>query len=249
MAGSPDPRFWWRRSNQFQQPVGVGAPRLVRIGDDEAELVGEVVHPRSKREVLRILGAAMQHEHERELPPLAIGRDIEPVAERTGGAAIDAFQEALAEFVRGLGLGRRARRRGGPRAQGAQDFAQRTARRGRNGGAGRKPRRGIRRAVQVLRRLARQRPAQKSGRLDEIRLFDQAQRLAHGVDEARLHWLSHWLFLQRRRSASAALTSAGACSAPSTVIDSIVAVARSGVTSSAMTARPSTRMLSRFPAA
>ena len=96
--------------------------------------------------------------------------------------------------------------------------------------------------------LARQRLAQKSGRLGEIRLSHEVQGLAHGVKKARFH---HPVLVgnQRKRSASAVLTSAGACSAPSTVINSIVALARSGVTSSAMIARPKTRILSRSPAA
>ena len=52
----------------------VGAARLVRIGDDEAELVGEAVHLCPEGEIFRILGASMQHEHEREVAALVIGR-------------------------------------------------------------------------------------------------------------------------------------------------------------------------------
>ncbi len=63
----------------------------MRIGDDEAELLREVVHPRAKGEIFRVLRAAMQHEHQRQLSPLVIGRNIEAVVERARGPAIRAL--------------------------------------------------------------------------------------------------------------------------------------------------------------
>ena len=107
---------------------GVGAARLARVGDDEAEFLGESVHLRAEGEVFRVLPAAVQHEDEREIPPFMGGRDIEPVVERSRGVAIRPLEESFAEV--GLDL---ARRYGGgrgrrPDAQSAQGFAQRTAR-------------------------------------------------------------------------------------------------------------------------
>ena len=114
---------------------GVGASRLERIGDNEAELLGEVVHPCSKGEIFRVLVAAVQHEHQRQLPPFVIGRDVESIVERPRGAAVGALQELFVElagplrFRRG-GAGRDRR----PGAKSAQNLAQPTPRRGREGG-------------------------------------------------------------------------------------------------------------------
>ena len=93
--------------------------------------------------------------------------------------------------------------------------------------------------------LARERLAEQRGRPGKIGLSHQPESVAHDV-RTRSFMDLFLVGCQRRRSASAALTSAGACSAPSTVSDSMVARARSGVTSSAMTARPSTRIFKPF---
>ena len=65
IAGSPS----LRRLVGALEPVPagrrIGARRLLRIGDDEAELVGERVHPRSDGEIVRLLGAAVQHDDQR----------------------------------------------------------------------------------------------------------------------------------------------------------------------------------------
>ena len=77
---------WLLRSSVLMAPVKpipatgrIRAPRLVWIGDDQSELVGQIVHPRSQREIFRILRASMQHEQQCEVPLAVIGRDVEPV--------------------------------------------------------------------------------------------------------------------------------------------------------------------------
>ena len=155
----------------------------------------------------------------------------------------------FAKVMPGPRVGRvgRVRQHGAAGAQGAQNLTQRTPRRGRKGGNRRKLRQRFRIAPATRRFLAGQRLAQKGGRLGKIRLSTRFRASPMASRKLGFIILSSSEIHQRKRSASAVLTSAGACSAPSTVIDSIVALARSGVTSSAMTARPSTRILSRSP--
>ena len=109
--------------------VWVGEARLVRIGDDEAELLRKGVHPRANGEIFRVLRATVQHDDQRQLPPLGIGRKIEAIVKRTRRPAIAALQEPFAEIRRGRRLGRlwSAGRNHRPHAQSAQGLAQRTA--------------------------------------------------------------------------------------------------------------------------
>ncbi len=61
----------------------IGARRLSRIGDDEAVLLGEAVHPRAQGEVVRVLRAAMQHDDQRQRAALRVAGDIDLVVPRT----------------------------------------------------------------------------------------------------------------------------------------------------------------------
>ena len=90
--------------------VGVRGPRLGWIGHQEAELLGQGVHPRPCREIIRRLPAAVQHHDERHRgaglrTDFRLRRDIELVA-------------ALALIARIAGkLERRAARNGRPDAR------------------------------------------------------------------------------------------------------------------------------------
>ena len=88
--------------------------------------------------------------------------------------------------------------------------------------------------------------------LHELLGLNQSHRRAHAVSKVHVHCLNPYASVSRRqlmRSASAALISLLACSAPSTVIDSMVAAASAGVTSGAKLVSPSTLMCSFSPAA
>ena len=90
--------------------VGVRGPRLGWIGHQEAELLGQGVHPRPCREIIRCLPAAVQHHDERHRgaglgSDFRLRRDVELVA-------------ALALIARIAGkLERRAARNGRPDAR------------------------------------------------------------------------------------------------------------------------------------
>ena len=151
----------------------IRAPRLVWIGDDETELVRQVVHLRSQGEIFRILRASMQHEQQCEVPLLVVGRDVEPVIQRAGWAAISARGKSFAKVMAGPRVGRigrvdRVRQHGAAGAQGAQNLAQWTPRRGRKGGTRRRLRPSFRFAPAAPRLLAGQRLAQESGRLNKV---------------------------------------------------------------------------------
>ena len=183
-----------------------------------------------------------------------IGRDVEPIIERAGRAAIDARGESSPKSCAGGASGAS----GASTGSGSMGFRARKARRtspsGRRAGRARAEPGGScgRASGSLLGPLASspdsalRRRAVASARF-EFRTRFRASPIAsrkRGFIICPRHKIH-----QRKRSASAVLTSAGACSAPSTVINSIVARARSGVTSSAMIARPSTRILSRSPVA
>src|SRR5208282_3208145 len=77
----------------------IRAPRLMWIGDDETELVGQIVHLRSQREIFRILRASMQHEQHCEVSLPVISRDVEPVIQRACWPAISARGESFAKVM------------------------------------------------------------------------------------------------------------------------------------------------------
>ena len=64
------------------------AQSLLGIGDEEAMLLGEVVHPRSGREVVGGLGAAVQHHDQCALLIIALGGNVEFVFPRTSRVRI-----------------------------------------------------------------------------------------------------------------------------------------------------------------
>ena len=171
----------------------VGEARLVRIGDDEAELLRKRVHPRANGEIFRVLRAAVQHDHQRQLALLVIGREIEPVVERTRRPAdrcasrtvrrdpARAPVRALAAKPGGMiGRTRRARRvsPSGRRGANGMTFAD-----GRGG-------RALRIATVALPgRVAGQSLADKRGRPAKIGFFHQPQSLVHYVENAVFHAL------------------------------------------------------------
>ena len=75
----------------------IGRRRLSRIGGDETVLFGKDVHARPQREIVGILGAAVQHHEQRALAPVCGGRDINFVVPGTCRAT-----ECLA-FIAGTG--------------------------------------------------------------------------------------------------------------------------------------------------
>src|SRR5271166_6647355 len=72
IAGSPSSRLWWPRSNQFQQAAGLA----LAAGPD--------------REVVGVLGAAVQHDDQGKPTTLGAARNIDlvvPGARRAGEAS------------------------------------------------------------------------------------------------------------------------------------------------------------------
>ena len=136
IAGSP-----WSRSLVGEiEPVpasrGIGARRLFRIGDDEAQFVGEAVHARADGEVVGVLRAAVQHDDQGNRAASGALRNIDLVVPGAGGAG-----EASPEIGGPLGdrdrrrFSQPGRRRGaGPKAryfrptQQFQDLAERLPR-------------------------------------------------------------------------------------------------------------------------
>ena len=211
----------------------IRAPRLVWIGDDETELVGQGVHLRSKREIFRILRAPMQHQHQREVP---LARDL---PEHRAGSSANRrgrdrrARESFAEIMRGPRVGRLGRVAGSGSWRGGR--ARRAGLRpvdAASGAQGRNPAEAAAEASGSLPAApasspdsAWRRRAVASAKFDFRTRFSaspMASRKRGFIILSRRH------FHQRRRSASAALTSAGACSAPSTVINSIVALREIG---------------------
>ena len=72
---------------------GIGGLRLGRIGDEETQLLGEIVHPRAGGEIVGRLGAAVQHHHERQRLVRAAARDVELVGAASGGIGVSALFE------------------------------------------------------------------------------------------------------------------------------------------------------------
>ena len=64
--GSPRPRCWSPGLNQFQHFEALADGGLRRIGDEAAVLLGERVHARAGGEVVGRLGAAVQHDDQRD---------------------------------------------------------------------------------------------------------------------------------------------------------------------------------------
>jgi hypothetical protein len=100
-------------------------------------------------------------------------------------------------------------------------------------------RRGVRR--RVLRGQAPERVLNDRGRLEQLARACKASGFRHpsGHSPVDFHWRLSALGAQCIRSAKAALTSALARKAPSTTMESMVAWASSGDTSSAMLTKPS----------
>ena len=67
-AGSPRSRCWSPGLNQFQHFWALADCGCAGIGDEEAVLLGERVHPRAGGEVVGRLGAAVQHDDQRHRP-------------------------------------------------------------------------------------------------------------------------------------------------------------------------------------
>ena len=80
--------------------LGIGRARLLGIGDEEALLFGQLVHPRAGGEILGRLGAAMQHHHQgKRLSAIGAG-DVEPVGAPAGRIGIASLFEASAVRAR-----------------------------------------------------------------------------------------------------------------------------------------------------
>ena len=98
--------------------------RLPRIRDQQPMRLRQRVHPRPGREVLGILPAPVQHDHEPPEPPATPGgRDIEPIVPRPRRAGVPPRQERRP--VRHL----RRRRHPPPLPQGAQHLPEAPPRR------------------------------------------------------------------------------------------------------------------------
>ena len=75
---------------------GVGGGGLGRIGDEAGVLLGARIHPRAGGEVVRRLGAAVQHDDQRDrLPAIAAG-DVELVVAASGPVAVGSCQKLSA---------------------------------------------------------------------------------------------------------------------------------------------------------
>ena len=234
-------------------------------------LLGERVHARAGREVVGVLGAAVQHHDERHrLPGVALG-DVELVRAGAGRTAVRTREEPLiVPNVGGPGgLGERASGRV-LHAAGAQVRARLEQVRPKAGAqAGALP--GGGRALPgppdevgghvyggvepVCHGGARRRTAVAEGALDEGRRLVEAAflRQACGLGHARLYVLVDHLPLRSGHEdlilpASADFTAGLARRAPSTTIESMVSRASSGPTSSSMLASPRTFISSVSPA-
>ena len=221
----------------------IGQLRLRRVQHVHALRLGQLVHRGSRGEIVRILGTAMQHHDQRQRLGAGAGRDEQLVVAAAGSCGVAAADELR------LGIGAMCRRRSfiGRRgrldcwhlARGDVDDAVVGSAAGRyvivGGSRGRW-------ATDAERGL------DGGGGCVQAAGLGQAGRLLHQMMEIWSHgFLEKWD--QPMRSRSAALTAGLACSAPSTVRDSMVASASLGVTSSAMVASPSTRICSISPAA
>ena len=93
-AGSPWPRRWSAGEEPVPALVRVRARRLRRVEDEEALLLGERVHARAGGEVVRVLGAAVQHDDQRQGATLEAGRLEQLEAARAGCGGEGALAEA-----------------------------------------------------------------------------------------------------------------------------------------------------------
>ena len=239
-------------------------------------LLGQPVHARAGGEVVGRLGAAVQHDQERQGSAAMVAGDIEPVAPGPGCVAVGAGEEPR---TLGQGLGCRPWleqpaqiRPGTGLAQTVEEAAERFGQMGMGRPFGR---RGVRHLDRVggeidgpLRPVrgwvGNRRAAQ--GALDELHGLGEPAGAgeARGLDHVGMQGVGHGIgFLsaagrakeggeahgQRIRSARAAFTAGLACRAPRTVTLAMAARASSGVTSVAMLARPRTWMSSISPLA
>ena len=85
--------------------VGVGARRLRRVENVQALLLGQRVHARAGGEVVRVLAAAVQHDHQRQGATVEARRLEQLEAARAGFGGEAAFGEAAGAGA--IGFGRR----------------------------------------------------------------------------------------------------------------------------------------------
>ena len=71
----------------------VGRGRLGRVGDQAAMLLGQHVHPRAGGEVVGRLGAAVQHDHQRQCLPVIGAGHVELVGAAAGLVAVGSGEE------------------------------------------------------------------------------------------------------------------------------------------------------------
>jgi hypothetical protein len=101
IEGSPWSRCWSIALNQFQQRVGVGLLRLGRIRDQAAVFLGQHVHAGAEREVVRILGAAVQHHDQRHGLSGIGARHIQLVVAGAGVVGMAGVDELAGQADRG----------------------------------------------------------------------------------------------------------------------------------------------------
>ncbi len=234
--GSPPPRCWSPVRNQFQHFAWL-APLLFR----------QEIHPGAGREIVRRLGAAMKHDHQRKRLSLRAAWDEKLVGPASGRVAEGASDEPRAlgyDIRRG---GRSARDRTTPAQPGELTHA--IERRGAFASLNRGGLRGLP-AFPLLDEVSlsvdgrRLEPCGRRAGSAAGRRFWGALATEHALQERGGDSASHHLVL----SARAALTAGVAWKAPSTETEAMVARASSGVTSWAMVARPRTLMCSISPA-
>jgi hypothetical protein len=199
--------------------LGIGRTRLLGVGDEEALLFGQLVHPRAGGKILGRLGAAMQHHHQGKRLSVIGAGNVEPVGAPAGRIGVASLFEASA--VRARATGRR-------RCPCAAAFARwRHHVDDAGGGLGLRAL-CSRLALRRGRRAARQGSSDRGHRLGEPAGAREPCRLDHGG----LQGMSHGdpvcgrragpAWRQRMRSFSAAFTSGLACRAPSTSMAEMV---------------------------
>ena len=106
IAGSPAPARWCARVEPVPVAAAVGRGGLLRVGDEEGVLLGELVHPGAGGEVGGVLLAAVQHDDQRYRRTGVAGGDVEVVASGPGRLGV----VQVADLAAGCG-GRRSRDR------------------------------------------------------------------------------------------------------------------------------------------
>ena len=184
MLGSPASRTLVREIEPVPARRGIGGRRLSWIGDDEAEVLGEPVHACPHGEVVRVLGAAMEHDDQRR-PAVSAARDIDLVIPRTclagecprepGRPFRDGDRRRFAQFCERRGARTDARAIGLP--QQIQDFSKRPSRTTRRAFF----RRRVPRGGALHARIAQQR-LRRGRRLGGVRRRDQSSAFGRRVD-------------------------------------------------------------------